>query len=388
MIAKKTSCFALAHAAFVLMAGAGSAHSMEWEGNSYHLYPNFLPNADPSATFGRGNDFIFFAQNLDPAFKTERFQCVIDNVAKDDGCKEWKNREREFIHVNTTKSTYGVVPAQRRMNEQNSSVGKAVGSGIGSAVVGTLFVVASPFIFFSKATEKQTTRWVEFNHDDFKKEQVLALKNFGYSEGEFLTSQSNAKTLYEELAALNSLALKTWSDKVKKVTDKSKNLQREGYIAASFQFTIRPFVLPEMPISRDDADFKESSLKAMEQYYANQFEQFLSEFESDYRREHAIYAEKIQQDQEKTALRHREDIRLQGLKQKELADLEGFRRHLKFADDTFCGVVLEVKYPLFKIALDRPLQGFPSEVWLKSAQIFPKLYGCRNVNGQLVPIRE
>lgn len=63
--------------------------------------------------------------------------------------------------------------------------------------------------------------------------------------------------------------------------------------------------------------------------------------------------------------------------------LTAFRKSLKIGDDTFCGPVIEVRYPMIKIAVSAQLPGYTSEAWLKASEVYPAQYGCRNENGRL-----
>lgn len=68
------------------------------------------------------------------------------------------------------------------------------------------------------------------------------------------------------------------------------------------------------------------------------------------------------------------------------AALAAWRKSLKVGDDTFCGPVIEIRGPMFKLALNAQVPGFSSEPWLKFDQIFPPAAGCRNVQGHLSPL--
>lgn len=68
--------------------------------------------------------------------------------------------------------------------------------------------------------------------------------------------------------------------------------------------------------------------------------------------------------------------------QKELVQ---WRSKVKAGDDTFCGPVIEVKWPMIRIALRVQLSGYGNDAWLKAAEVYPPSYGCRNVNGRLTP---
>ena len=63
--------------------------------------------------------------------------------------------------------------------------------------------------------------------------------------------------------------------------------------------------------------------------------------------------------------------------------LAQWRKTLQIGDDTHCGPVIEVRRPMYKVALIAQIQGFGNESWLKEAELFTPEYGCRNVNGRL-----
>lgn len=70
-------------------------------------------------------------------------------------------------------------------------------------------------------------------------------------------------------------------------------------------------------------------------------------------------------------------------RQAEAKKVLAWRKTLQVGSDTFCGPVIEVRHPMVKIFISVQLQGFGNEAWLKSSDIFPPEYGCRNVNGRL-----
>jgi len=70
-------------------------------------------------------------------------------------------------------------------------------------------------------------------------------------------------------------------------------------------------------------------------------------------------------------------------RQAEAKSVMAWRKTLQIGTDTFCGPVIEVRGPMIKLALNVQLPGFTNEAWLKSDQIFPPKYGCRNQNGRL-----
>ena len=63
--------------------------------------------------------------------------------------------------------------------------------------------------------------------------------------------------------------------------------------------------------------------------------------------------------------------------------LAQWRKTLQIGDDTHCGPIIEVRRPMYKVALIAQIQGFGNESWLKEAELFPPESGCRNVNGRL-----
>lgn len=70
-------------------------------------------------------------------------------------------------------------------------------------------------------------------------------------------------------------------------------------------------------------------------------------------------------------------------RQREQSRLAKWRKTLQIGDDTHCGPIIEVRRPMFKVALIAQIQGFGNESWLKEQELFTPEYGCRNVNGRL-----
>ncbi|AXT39422.1 hypothetical protein D1814_12415 [Alteromonas sp. BL110] len=69
-----------------------------------------------------------------------------------------------------------------------------------------------------------------------------------------------------------------------------------------------------------------------------------------------------------------------------LAKLEKWREQLQVGDLTFCGRVIQAKYPMIQIALSNPLQGFSDTIWLEKDDVFEAWSGCNNRNNQLSPL--
>jgi len=72
--------------------------------------------------------------------------------------------------------------------------------------------------------------------------------------------------------------------------------------------------------------------------------------------------------------------------EKENARIANWRKKVKIGVDTHCGPVIEMRAPMYKVALITQLQGFSNEAWLKDSELFPPEYGCKNINGKLGPL--
>lgn len=70
-----------------------------------------------------------------------------------------------------------------------------------------------------------------------------------------------------------------------------------------------------------------------------------------------------------------------------LVRLEKWREQLKVGDLTFCGRVIQAKYPMIQIALTNPLQGFSDTIWLEKDDVFEARSGCSNRNNKLSPVK-
>lgn len=66
-------------------------------------------------------------------------------------------------------------------------------------------------------------------------------------------------------------------------------------------------------------------------------------------------------------------------------EYDQWRRTLTIGSPTFCGLVIDRKPPLVKIAVNAPLQGYASEQWLNVRDVYPANLGCHHVNGRLNP---
>lgn len=415
MTALKTAA-AIISVGFFQQASAVQLYaSIERDGNTFKLSDHFSTSAvEPPEKF-LPKVWFFKAGNLDPAFATKRFECVINNKTKTDGCAAWRNQEESFVHINMTPSSYGDTPEVRREKNQRkiSAAGVAVGAA-GAALVGVVygptFVVLSPLYLLGKAVEKETKKWVEFDHIEFLKAQEAAIKNAGFeSKEEFFSTHEKAEKILDSLEKKKSDALNLLKERVSVEAKILSRYMDIGLKAESYPFHPKPFLMPELPISKRFGDFELAVSQAIDEHYEEQYKEFSSALAEDAVRLAPLYAEKLNQNKIAAEERRKEDERAKAERLKnekivaeqqriaieqqrqlianETARQNKFRKALKIGDDTFCGPVIETRQPMIKIAVNAQLQGFASEAWLKSSQVFTPEYGCRNVNGRLSPIK-
>ncbi len=388
---------------------------IERDGNKFKLSDNFSTSAaEPPKKF-LPKVWFFKTSNLDPAFETKRFECVINHKTKTDGCAAWRNQEESFVHINTSPSSYGNTPEVRREKDQRkiSAAGVAVGvagAALAGVVYGPTVVILSPFYLLGMAMEKETRKWVEFDHVEFLKAQEAAIKNAGFeSKEEFFATHEQAAKILDNLEKKESAALNSLRERASSEAKILSNYTDIGLKAESYPFHPKPFLMPELPISKQFGDFELTTTKAIDEHYEEQYKEFSSALAEDAVRLAPLYAEKLKQNKIAAEERQKEDERAKAERLKhekiaaeqqriaveqqrqlianEAARQNKFRKALKIGDDTFCGPVIETRQPMIKIAVNAQLQGFASEAWLRSSQVFTPEYGCRNVNGRLSPIK-
>ncbi|MYN05755.1 hypothetical protein [Pseudoduganella aquatica] len=398
---------ALISAAYASQSVAADLYAqLERDGNTFKIASNFsmTPPAPSSEKGFLLSSWPFKASNLDPAFDTKRFECVINSATKSDGCEKYRNNENSFVYVNTLSSFYGKTPDERRNieNRGGSAAGENAKAVAGGVLALPFLVVASPLLLLGQATKTETKKWVEFNHEEFMKAQEAGIKNSGFSSKEdFFKFQVNASKVFDNLNKTNLDQLAWLNGAVKKEREALRDYVNVGIEVNSYSFSPSKFVIPQLEIKQDLVAFESSNGAAIKQYYDDQYRDFAASLEADRIKLRPAYEAKLKQIEaaEKERLAQEIVAEKERIKQekianeqrrlalaKEAARLESFRKTLKVGEDTFCGPVIEVKYPMIKVAISAPLPGFASETWLKSNQVFPSEYGCRNVNGKLSPL--
>lgn len=377
------------------------------------------------------NVLQFYVPSFSPAFRTKRFRC--SNTLDDNGCSKWEGREKEFLHVNLTKSSYGDTEVERykaRDNKPTSDelVVNTVFSPIyvAAAVVATPIIVAS--IAMSEDHELSVNKWVEFNHEKFAGTIYSSIVSSRY------------KTVEEYVGRVGGL-LKSY-DKAVSIVEKYENkiLSRQGefndemkkYGATNIvPYSFEKYIIPRKVyiesycesellaginkyyrdrISEFENYFSVNKKSIMVSYRENelkcyaqlktkdQFEEFINLYaqndlsdsvpEAKKKLAEILSQERLEQEQIAKERRLREEriAKERMLKKKRIAEqVVEWREQVKSGDDTSYGPIIEVKQSMVRVSLRTVLPGYPADVWLKRVEIYPVGAGCLNRNGRLSP---
>lgn len=370
---------------------------MELDGSGYKLASKFSTRIPASRENFLLEKWQFSTRTLQLAVPKERFECVIDNEAKIDGCAEWRNKEDRFVYVNAFTSSYGDTPAERRAKEGDKiTVGMVAGGALVGVVYGPMLVVMSPFLLLGKAVEKQTKKWVEFNHDEFAKALDSALAKAGFlSRQQFIDRQNQVVQMLEPLDERNRRAFESFNGRIETERRSIERYVKAGFHSDAYAFKLEKITLPDVPIDKaSDTTFDRESIAAsIEPTYAKAYAQFSAVLAKESIALKAQYELAEAERQKQANLARDERIRQEKLavdelhmrQQMEADRLSKFRKNLKLGDDTFCGPVIDMRGPMVKVAVNAPLQGYASEIWLKSSEIYSPEYGCSNRNGRISP---
>jgi len=355
----------------------------------------------------------FDGKTLFPTFKSERFEC---NLSKNE-CERYTNVNSPFLKINSTKSDYGDTYQERVADGKKPGIsatdvakgGVYLLSVPGAILVGTPFALLVGTKNLVSHGSVWSNNWIEFNHDSFYEETVKAIQaQFGSMEN-YIHYMASASISYGELSQRNKRLFRKWNRlKAKKTTVLNRYQKMKLASIDAYKIEMSAF---------DDLDTLKVKLEAeMQDYYSNSTTALLTEFNEKLSKSKKLYIKnqvteyhaitdlssarhfikeyegldeanlvgKVQKFVKKTKLRNQKESREK--RRLELAKLASWRKILKIGDETFCGRVIEAKYPMFKIALHHPLQGYSDTIWLEKDMIFESKSGCKNRNNQLTPI--
>jgi hypothetical protein len=222
--------------------------------SGYKLSSTILMKDETKSSMFRST-WPFKTSNLDPAFNTNPFECVINTATKVDGCSQYRNKEVDFIHVNNFQSSYRTPLSQRKPITAGSVAGTALVGVIAAPVV----IFMSPFLLLGAATNVESKKWVEFNHDEFNSRIQNALKNSGFNSSEsFMANMSQIDRMLYELNKLsNDLKEQFISDQQKEVAVDLNHFLSVGIKSNAVDYKYKLFQLPSIPLIYD-SNFEKS----------------------------------------------------------------------------------------------------------------------------------
>lgn len=371
--------------------------------DSFSIEPELVVNANKPVTDKRMvyASWQIDAGTLTPVFATDRFECIIFNKTNVDGCREWRGREDDFVHVNRFQSGYGDTPAQREANARKSSVGRAAVAVAGGVLVAPVAVMMSPFLLLGKVVEPETRKWVEFNHDKFNEAVTSAVRKVGFADIEAF--KAFARRMIEDVDRAEKLSTQARAEvNARILADKAslKPYVQAGLKSEANTYVAAQYTLSKVALSNQADPYFEQEKAKIEAHYQAVYSEFkgklakdMAALEQPYQvilaqqaqdakvREQQLEAERAEADRQ-ASLAHAAEVQRQA---REAAMLADFRRSLKVGDSTFCGYVIESRPPMVRLALNTLLPGYPSELWVRVTEVFPPVYGCLNRNGRISP---
>lgn len=356
----------------------------------------------------------FSGKTLFPAFKSVRFKCYLSN----DECTKYEEIDSPFLKVSGTESDYGDTYEERVANgkKPGMSAKEAAITSAAVALVGPAMVLVGTPIALIGGTANLishgsvwASNWVEFDHDSFYEQATVAIEAKYGSLENYVDYMASASVEYSKLALYNKRLYTDWKQLK---AEKSAALNKYQSIQLS---SIEAYKI-EMPAYGNIQAASADIHSQIEVYYANSKVNLLSEFDKKFVKAKALYLknQKVMFDNIETigdankfieTYQHIDEANLVGkarnlvdkaekrihkekmVKRKAaLAELESWRKGLSVGDQTFCGRVIDVKYPMFEIAISNPLQGFSDTIWLEKDKVFKPWVGCNNRNNQLTPL--
>jgi len=204
---------------------------------------------------------------------------------------------------------------------------------------------------------------------------ALANKYIRYDASMELPAWMTKRLSEQEIAIVEASAQEYWKEQYK---------TRLNSVSASSLNELESFV------KQIDVD---SPKKWSEVDFSGQLPNLKSILEGKIRQKHKQdEADRIKAEKEEKRLAEQEAKEEKLRKEQELraakvlaAQVNAFRKTLKIGSDTHCGPIVEIRHPMYKIAVNAQLAGFGNEAWLKVSEIFPPQFGCLNRNGLLSP---
>ncbi|MGO3422730.1 MAG: hypothetical protein ACTIMZ_09760 [Pseudoalteromonas distincta] len=382
--------------------------------DSFVIAPTLSDKKASSSDMLATASWQFSGKTLFPAFKSVRFKCYLSN----DECTKYEEIDSPFLKVNGTDSDYGDTYEERVANgkKPGMSAKEAAIKSAAVALVGPAMVLVGTPIALIGGTANLishgsvwASNWVEFDHDSFYEQTTVAIvAKYGSLEN-YVDYMVSASAEYSKLALYNERLYIDWKQLK---AEKSATLNKYQSIQLS---SIEAYKI-EMPAYGNIQAASADIHSQIEVYYANSKVNLLSEFDKKFVKAKALYLknQKVMFDNIETigdankfieTYQHNDEAKLVGkarnlvdkaekrihkekmVKRKAaLAELESWRKGLSVGDQTFCGRVIDVKYPMFEIAISNPLQGFSDTIWLEKDKVFKPWVGCNNRNNQLTPL--
>ena len=382
--------------------------------DSFVLAPTLSVKEANSSNMLATASWQFSGKTLFPVFNSERFKC---NHSKDE-CTKYEEIDSPFIKISATDSDYGDTYAKRVADgkKPGMSVGEAVLTGTFVAITAPVFIAVGTPVALLNGTANLishgsvwSNKWVEFDHDSFYEQTSVAIEAKYGSLENYVNYMASASVEYSKLALYNERLYADWN---RLKADKSATLNQYQSIQLA---NIEAYKI-EMPVYGNIQTASADINSQIEVYYANSKVNLLSEFDKKFVKAKALYLknQKVMFDNIETisdakkfidTYQHFDEAKLVGkardlvakaeqrmhkekmVKRKAaLAVLESWRKGLSIGDQTFCGRVINVKYPMFEIAISNPLQGFSDTIWLEKNKVFKPWTGCNNRNNQLTPL--
>lgn len=383
------------------------------QADSFILAPTLSVKEANSSDMLVTTNWQFSGKTLFPAFNSERFKCTSSNGE----CAKYEEIDSPFLKVSATDSDYGDTYNKRVADgkKPGMGVGTIAATGVVALISAPVLMIAAPITLLNGTVNLIShgsvweNKWVEFDHDSFYEQTSVAIKAKYGSLDNYVDHMASASVEYSKLALYNERLYTDWKQLK---AEKSATLNKYQSIRLS---SIEAYKI-EMPAYGNIQAASADIHSQIEVYYANSKVNLLSEFDKKFVKAKALYLknQKVMFDNIETigdankfieTYQHLDEAKLVGkarnlvdkaekrihkekmVKRKAaLAELESWRKGLSVGDQTFCGRVIDVKYPMFEIAISNPLQGFSDTIWLEKDKVFKPWVGCNNRNNQLTPL--
>ncbi|AYA65033.2 hypothetical protein [Alteromonas sp. RKMC-009] len=184
--------------------------------DTFILAPNFRADRIEQDGMFDTESWRFNGKTLFPAFKSSRFEC---SLSKNE-CEQYEEVDSPFLKVNGTDSDYGDTYEKRVADGKKPGItaidvalggATAVIAGPAAVLVGTPLAILGGSVNLVRHGSVWSNNWVEFDHDLFYEQAVVAIQAKHGSLDNYIDYISQASVIHKNLSQQNERLYKDWN---------------------------------------------------------------------------------------------------------------------------------------------------------------------------------